>query len=79
MKKGLDENKIQEEFGKWLSYQTVKLQKEADKKFRRKDKKKKKTAAEPAVKKETETEQPPEKQAEPQASGEETQKTEAQQ
>ena len=79
MKKGLDENKIQEEFGKWLSYQTVKLQKEADKKFRRKDKKKKKTAAEPSVKKETETEQPPEKQAEPQASGEETQKTEAQQ
>jgi small subunit ribosomal protein S16 len=80
IKKGLDENKIQEEFGKWLSYQTIKMQKEVDKKLRTK-KKKKKAAAELAAKKEPVTEQQAEssQQTEPQAaSGEDTPKTEAQ-
>jgi small subunit ribosomal protein S16 len=79
MKKGLDESKVQEEFGKWMSYQTVKLQKETEKKLRKKDKKKKKAAAEHVVKKEAEPEKPAEnaQQTEPQASGEDTIKTEA--
>jgi small subunit ribosomal protein S16 len=40
-KKGADEQKITDEFNKWSALQDTKLQREADKRLRRKEKKKK--------------------------------------
>lgn len=50
MRKGFEQDKIQEEFDKWLSYQNIKMQNEGQKKLKRKGKKKtaKGETAEPA-------------------------------